>query len=103
VSIGVSISVGGGGTEVAPSVRRERLVARDGECLRVAALAQGRYLAEGQVFVEPARRQTFDRARHERNEGAAGWVRASCPTVDVHRHAATRAGVLEQAEVLLRR
>ena len=62
-----------------------------------------RHLAERQVFVEALGGQAVDRARQQRDEGAAGGIGPARAAIEVHRDAAARAGVLEQPEVLLRR
>ena len=45
----------------------------------------------------------LDGARQQRDERAAGGIRAARAAIEVHRHAAARARVLEQPEILLRR
>ena len=68
-----------------------------------ARLKNGRHLSERQVFVESLGRQPVDRARQQRDERAAGRIGPPGAAIEIHRHAAARARMLEQAEVLLRR
>jgi hypothetical protein len=62
-----------------------------------------RHLAEREILVKPLGRQTIDGARQQRDERAAGGIRTAGAAIEVHGHAAPRARVLEQSEVLLRR
>ena len=60
-------------------------------------------LSEREIFVESLRRQTVDRARQQRDEGAARRVGAPGTAIEVRRHIAARARMLEEPEVLFRR
>ena len=66
-------------------------------------LGDARHLAERQILVEALGGQAVNAAREQRHEGAAGGVRPTGAAIEVHRHAAARARMLEQSEVLLRR
>src|SRR5207247_8428204 len=77
--------------------RREQIVRDRARAIRI------RHLAERQVLGKPARRQVVDRAREEREERAAGWMRPARSSVEVRRDAGAPQRVLEKAAVLLRR
>ena len=65
-------------------------------------LADARHLAKRQILVEPLGGQAVDGAREQRDERAARRIRPARAAIEVDRHAAPRARMLEQPEVLLR-
>ena len=66
-------------------------------------LAGRRNLSQGKVFVEAFRRQPVDCARQQCNERAPGRIGPPRAAIEVHRDVTACAGVLEKAQVLLRR
>jgi len=64
---------------------------------------KARDLAERQIFVEPAGRQTLDGRGQERDERTPRRIRAARSAIEVDRYLRAGACVLEEAQVLLRR
>ncbi len=83
---------------------RKEFVARDsvGSGLGLGLELDLRHLAEREVLVESLCRQSFDRARQQRDERPAGRIGPANAAIEIRLDAGACAGVLEKAEVVLR-
>jgi hypothetical protein len=62
-----------------------------------------RHLAQREVLGEPSRRQPVERAGDQGKKRAAGWMRAPCAALEVHRHAGALERVFQEPGIVLRR
>ncbi len=86
-----------------PFLVGKHLVERHHQGGRRRGVRHLRHLAEREVLVETLGRQAVHRARQQRHERASRGIGPPGAAIEVDRHVAAGAGVLEQAQVLLRR